>query len=241
MSYYQNSYSVGDTFIDYSGNKYTVVTGGNTPSTPFNSSNIVNDKIVWGDLELEPLEQGGGQVGPVDSTAWEENTQYKVNNVVGYDGEAYICLQNHTSSNDFEADYLLGYWDKIDLPTVGNASYVQVLAAGVTGASSSKPYYKSLAINATNKFILPPIDVLQESTAESATITVSSFNSEDASKFNYDNDYVELDGNLHLKTEYNISMSTPTIITDGTNTGYISESDNIDFGDFANVEGVDVE
>jgi hypothetical protein len=35
-------------------------------------------------------------------------------------------------------------------------------------------------------------------------------------------------------------MSTPTIITDGTNTGYISESDNIDFGDWDNVEGVDV-
>lgn len=60
MSYYKNSYSAGDTFIDYGGNKYTVVTGGNIPSTPFDSSNIVNDKIVWGDLELELVTGGGG-------------------------------------------------------------------------------------------------------------------------------------------------------------------------------------
>jgi hypothetical protein len=43
---------------------------------------------------------------------------------------------------------------------------------------------------------------------------------------------------MHLKTEYDIPMSTPTVITDGTNTGYISESDNIDFSTWQNVEGV---
>lgn len=76
MSYYQNSYSTGDTFIDYSGNKYTVVTGGNTPSTPFDSSNIVNDLVVWGSIELKENPVGGG--GSSGGTVLL-NTLYSVN------------------------------------------------------------------------------------------------------------------------------------------------------------------
>jgi hypothetical protein len=98
-----------------------------------------------------------------------------------------------------------------------------------------------LAINQTNSFILPPIEVLEEAPDESALVNDLHFDNSDAADFNFDADYVTFDGNMHLKTEYDISMSTPTVITEGTNTGYISESDNIDFGDFANVEGVDVE
>lgn len=68
MSYYKNSYLAGDTFIDYSGNKYTVVTGGNTPSTPFDSSNIVNNRIVWGTIEFELLDVGGDKYQQITRT-----------------------------------------------------------------------------------------------------------------------------------------------------------------------------
>ena len=96
MSYYQNSYSAGDTFIDFKGNKYTVVTGGNTPSTPFDSSNIVNDLIVWGDLELEPVQEGGTSQGLVD---YEANKSYSVGDIVLYDDKIYRCITAHTSTS----------------------------------------------------------------------------------------------------------------------------------------------
>jgi hypothetical protein len=82
--------------------------------------------------------------------------------------------------------------------------------------------------------------VLEEAPGESVLVNDLHFDNSDAADFNFDADYVAFDGTMHLNTEYNIPMSIPTIITDGTNTGYISESDNIDFGDWDNVEGVDV-
>lgn len=180
-------------------------------------------------------------ITPSVSTAWAANTTYKVNDVVGYGGNVYICLKDHTSTSDFDTDFENGDWSKVDAPKVGANGYVQALALGVTGATSSTPYIKSLAINQTNSFILPPIEVLEEAPVESVLVNALHFDNSDAADFNFDADYVTFNGTMHLKTEYDIPMSTPTIITDGTNTGYISESDNIDFGDWGNVEGVDVE
>lgn len=176
----------------------------------------------------------------------KRNTAYSVNDIVNTKyGVKLTCTTAGTTSTD---PLILDGTSPIADGTVvweiqeeqGGGEYTQVLVTGVTGASSSSPYYKRLAINATSKFILPPIDILQESTAESETVIVSSFNIEDASSFNHNNAYVEFDGSLHLKIEYNVPMSTPVVITDGTNTGYISESANIDFGDWVNVGGVDV-
>jgi hypothetical protein len=174
-------------------------------------------------------------VDPIASTAWAPNTEYKANNIVGYEGNAYICLENHTSSNDFDTDYLQGYWSKVDMPKVGASGYAQVLVMGVTGATSSAPFVQSLAINPTNSFILPPVEVLEEAAAESTIINDLHFDNADATDFNYDSDFVEFDGTMHLKTEYDIPMSTPQTITSGTITAYISESDEMDF---ANLEGV---
>jgi hypothetical protein len=179
-------------------------------------------------------------ITPVVSTAWATNTTYKINDVVGYGGNVYICLKNHTSSSDFDTDFSDGDWSKVDAPKAGANGYVQSLALGVTGATSSTPYVKSLAINQTNSFILPPIEVLEEAPGESVLVNDLHFDNSDAADFNFDADYVTFDGTMRLKTEYDIPMSTPTVITDGTNTGYISESDNIDFRDWDNVEGVDM-
>lgn len=175
----------------------------------------------------------------------KRNTAYIINDIVNTKyGIKLKCITAGTTSTDpliLDGTPLITDGTVVwEIQEEQDGRYTQVLVTGVTGASSSSPYYKSLAINSTNKFILPPIDVLQESTAESATVIVSSFNAGDASSFNSNNNYVEFDGSLHLKTEYDISMSTPTAITDGTNMGYISESGNIDFGDWDNVEGVDV-
>ena len=179
-------------------------------------------------------------ITPVVSTAWATNTTYKVNDVVGYGGNVYICLKNHTSTSDFDADFADGDWSKVDAPKAGANGYVQAQALGVTGATSLTPYIKSLAINQTNSFIFPPIEVLEEVPGDNILVNDLHFDNADSADFNYNADYVTFDGQMHLKTEYNINMSIPTVITDGTNAGYISESDNIDFGDFANVEGVDV-
>jgi hypothetical protein len=174
------------------------------------------------------------EVTPSSSTAWEPNTEYKVNNIVGYQGNSYICLQDHTSGSDFDTDYLQGYWSKVDMPKVGTSGYVQVLAMGVTGASSSSPHIKSLAINPTNSFILPPVEVLEEAAAESTIINDLHFDNADAADFNYNADFVSFDGTMHLKTENDIPMTTPTVMGDG----YISMSDEIDFDDYGTVEEV---
>lgn len=97
MSYYKSSYSAGDTFIDYSGNKYTVITGGNTPSTPFDSSNIVNDKIVWGSIELQERASTGGGI-----PTYTSGTTYNVTDTVIYDDRIYQCITAHTATSTFD-------------------------------------------------------------------------------------------------------------------------------------------
>jgi hypothetical protein len=173
-------------------------------------------------------------ITPIVSTAWAENTVYKVNDVVGHGGSVYICLKNHTSTSDFDTDFADGDWSKVDAPKARANGYVQSLALGVTGATSLTPYIKSLAINQTNSFILPPIEVLEEAPGESALVNDLHFDNADSADFNSDADYVTFDGTMHLITEYDIPMTTPAVMGDG----YISMSDEIDFDDYGTVEEV---
>lgn len=53
-------YNTGDTYTDRTGKKYKVITAGSTQDMPFNPTNIVNNKIVWGQAELYRI--GGAKV-----------------------------------------------------------------------------------------------------------------------------------------------------------------------------------
>ena len=174
-------------------------------------------------------------VDPISSTAWAENTVYVVNNIVGYDGTVYVCLVAHISSSDFDDDYLLGYWNKVDMPRVGKSGYAQVLVLGVTGASSANPHYTSIAINPTNSFILPPVDVLKETPASSTILNDLHFDNADATDFNYDSDFVSFDGTMHLKTQYDPNMSSPSAL----DTKYLSTSSVIDIDDYDAISNIE--
>lgn len=231
-----NTLSIGgDGTLNYNLSAGTVSVLGGVKSSSVEGGVTIN---ADGTMKANPTKETVDKV--TADTAWAEDTEYKVNNIVGYGGAAYICLVAHTSSSDFDADYALGCWSKVEAPKVGASGYLQVLDQGVTGASSSAPHIKSLAINATKDFILPPIEVLEETAGQSVILNDLHFDNTDADDFNYNAAYVTFDGTMHLKTTFDVPMSAPQEITDGTTTGYISESDNIDFGDYKTVEGVDV-
>ena len=181
----------------------------------------------------------------IPDTAWAKETEYKVNNLVGYNGNVYICAKEHTSGNDFDADFALGYWLKTETPKAissnGGIGYVQALAYNVTGTSTTNPYVKSLTINSTNTFVLPPIEVLEEAPGESKVINDLHFDNADASDFDYNKDYVTFDGTMRLKTTFPYKMSDPQAVTVDDIAGFISISNDINFGDYAMVEEVTVE
>ena len=77
MSYHKSSYASGEEFVDYVGDKYTVITSGNTPSIPLNKDNVVSGNIVWGSLELQPKSESSG--GGLSD--WASGTTYNVGDV----------------------------------------------------------------------------------------------------------------------------------------------------------------
>lgn len=178
----------------------------------------------------------------------ERNTAYEIDDIVyTYNGTKLLCtVAGTTSTNPFvlSGTTIVDGTVTWEVQSTGGGSgsqYKQVLAYNVTGASSSNPYVKDISIAKTREFSFPPIEVLEQAQSQGAIIDAIHFDNSDASDFNYDSDYVTFDGTMHLKTEYNIPMSTPTQITDGTNIGYISESDNIDLDNYDTVGGVDIQ
>ena len=73
---------------------------------------------------------------------------------------------------------------------------------------------------------------------QNVTLNELTFDSGDGDRFTYDADKIKFDGSVKLKTSHTVNMTTPTSITDGTNTGYISESDEIDLSVYKTVTGV---
>ena len=52
---------VGDIYTTVMGKKYVCITGGTPPpSQPFNLNNVVDNKVVWGSLEFEPIAEDSG-------------------------------------------------------------------------------------------------------------------------------------------------------------------------------------
>lgn len=193
MSYYQNSYSAGDTFIDYSGNKYTVVTGGNTPSTPFDSSNIVNNKIVWGSLEFEPVAEDGGQ-GLVD---WQANTTYNVGDIVVYDDKIYKCTTAHTSTSTFDDSK----WTEIS-PGIASSVYATTTtlwSGAFNTVTAGTPFTLSDDYDNYDEILL-----MQEGQVLRSLVPSMS------SGFGYDGDGGELGTNYSVHVIINFSGTTAT-------------------------------
>ena len=163
---------------------------------------------------------------------WATGKDYLKNQLVVYLGILCRCLSDHTST-DFASDK--SYWEELSGGEsggngAGNGDMQQVTKLGVIA-----PKIEEVSINYTNKFNLPPVEVLKfEPGAQDQVVTACSFNNSDATDFIYNVEFVEFDGTMRLKTVFDIPMSEPTILGDG----YISESAEVDFSIYKKVTEV---
>lgn len=210
-------------------------TSGTSEPVGYGEGDTYTDGTV--SLVLRRLTLGGGGGGtttdPSTAEPWKTSTVYAVNKLVSKDSSLYMCLIAHTSTV-FDTDFSKGYWKKIDSDqtVVGSASgYSQVTKLNVVA-----PKTLQIAINTTRTFCLPPVEVLKfKSGNANVVITECGFNNSDETDFNH-GDGVAFDGTMHPNTNYTVPMSAPTSITDGTNTGYTSQSDEIAFSAYKSVE-----
>ena len=70
--------------------------------------------------------------------------------------------------------------------------------------------------------------------AQDQIVTACSFNNSDATDFVYDAEFVEFDGNMRLKTVFDIQMSEQVMLEDM----FMQESSIIDLSLYKNVEEV---
>lgn len=175
MSYYKSSYVTNEVFYDFFGKSYLITTGGDTPPYPFNADNIVGDYIVWGDIRLQRVEEGGGG---------------------------------------------------------GSADYKQVIRLN---APANTDIQISVTSNTLQK--RPPVEVLkyESSGYDDITETLNEFTQDEVSYFQYNTNYVSLDGSMHFKVENELNMSTPT----NFGSGYLSESNVINIGNYSAIGPVD--
>ena len=67
--------NIGDVYTDKAGKNYKCITAGSIQDMPFNPTNMVNNKIVWGQAELYCI--GGGEGDSV--ILWEGSEEPALN------------------------------------------------------------------------------------------------------------------------------------------------------------------
>ena len=169
---------------------------------------------------------------------WDSSTnQYIANkSLVTYNQSLYLCLVTHKPSSKFDDDFANGYWKQIDSDQTvigSNSGYSQITKKNVMA-----PRTISIAINDTPSLCLPPVEILKAGTQETnVSVKTNDFSASDESLFSHA-DGVEFGASgLRLKNDYDVAMTIPTALGSA---GYISQSDEIDFSVYKNVEGVDV-
>lgn len=161
---------------------------------------------------------------------WQKDTIYKIYNIVLYNNILYRCGTSHKSTSKFQDNY----WEPISTSGGGgggNANYMQITKLNVTA-----PKTELISINVTNTFAKAPIEVLKfEQGDKDVVATICDFNNDDKTDFN-DNDFLTFDGNMSLKTIYDITVKNPVKNGDL----YVSESDEFDMSNFKSIESMGV-
>lgn len=172
----------------------------------------------------------------VDTTEpWSADvSQYTANkSLVTYDQSLYLCIVTHKPTN-FEKDLNNGYWKQIDSDqtVIGSASgYSQIVKKNITA-----PKTLTIAINDTPSLCLPPVECLKSGTQETnIDVKANAYDSSEEASFTFDSGVEFADSGVSLKTSYSVDMTIPVALGDS---GYISESDYIDFDEYKSVEGV---
>lgn len=162
---------------------------------------------------------------------WKSNTEYEIDEAVIYNDVIYRAIVNHISSAAFSSDMIVGNekWRTVNSGS-GSGNVLQVTKLGVIA-----PKIEELIINYTETFKLPAVEVLKfEPGAQDQIVTACSFNNSDATDFVYDAEFVEFDGNMRLKTVFDIQMSEQVMLEDM----FMQESSIIDLSLYKNVEEV---
>ena len=176
---------------------------------------------------------------PVGAQEWHPNTGYFANSLVTNNGNLYICLAPHTSGTVFEHDLNAGLWKQIDSDqTVVStpSGYAQVTKRNIT-----TPARIDITINNIPYLCLPPIEVLKlASGGNNQTVDLHTYENTDEDQWVFNKKTVEINGTLTMKSSALIDMTSPAIVTDGTTTVYVSESEEIDPNDWKYLRAVTI-
>lgn len=216
---------------------WEVTKAGTSDETPPSGSGE-GDKSTTGTVEVVLRRLTGSSTGV---KPWDSSTSsYKGGeSLVTYDNALYICLTTHTPSKSFEDDFELGYWKRLDtdINAISDTGYYQIKKSNVVAT-----YTFDLPIKKTDTFLLPPVEVLrlQEEGLTNVDETKYNMTKSDAYDFSYNKEYMAFGDDLKPITGYELKISPPTPITDGTNIGYISETEYIDFSKYTNVSSINI-
>lgn len=160
---------------------------------------------------------------------WQPAIKYVKDNVIINNQIIYRCTASHIS-NSFDDDLKNGLWEQISSSGGSggsNAEYKQITKLNITA-----PKTELISINVTNTFAKAPCEILKFVEGENdVVVTLCDFDNSDSTDFEA-NEFLTFDGNMSLKTIYDITVGTPTKLTKG----YCSITDDIDLTKFKSVE-----
>lgn len=164
---------------------------------------------------------------------WQQAIKYVKDNVIINNQILYRCTSPHIA-NKFDDDLKNGLWEQISSSGGSggsSADYKQITKLNITA-----PKTELISINVTNTFAKAPLEILKFVEGENdVVVTLCDFDNSDSTDFE-DNEFLIFDGNMSLKTIYDIVVSTPTQLVKG----YCSITDDIDLTKFKSVEEMGV-
>ena len=164
---------------------------------------------------------------------WQPAIKYVKDNVIINNQILYRCTSPHIANN-FDDDLKNGLWEQISSSGGSggsNTDYKQITKLNITA-----PKTELISINVTNTFAKPPCEILKFVKGENdVVVTLCDFDNSDSTDFE-DNEFLTFDGNMSLKTIYDIVVSTPTQLVKG----YCSITEDIDLTKFKSVEEMGV-
>ena len=164
---------------------------------------------------------------------WQQAIKYVKDNVIINNQIIYRCTSSHISNN-FDDDLKNGLWEQISSSGGSggsSADYKQITKLNITA-----PKTELISINVTSTFTKPPLEILKFVEGENdVVVTLCDFDNNDSTDFEA-NEFLTFDGNMSLKTIYDIVVSTPTQLVKG----YCSITEDIDLTKFKSVEEMGV-
>lgn len=161
---------------------------------------------------------------------WQAYNDYEIKEMVVYNKKIYSCTEAHQSQRIFELDY----WESL---SGQGTELTQITLLGITG-----PIAEDLAINYTDEFNLPPVEVLKfnPNGEKDQLIPICSFNEIDSDKFLaggisavHSRQFIFSDG-LKINNNYKAYIREVEYV-DST---ILCETEFIDFNDYKKIEEI---